>query len=104
MAYEQNRDPWPVNSDGRGASFQASKAYLLTGGMIGTAELPKYAKALAIYVPDGVTAAVTMVYSGDDDAGAVTRKFGPGNHLVPAFIRRITAVTGAGVEIHIETD
>jgi hypothetical protein len=45
-----------------------------------------------------------MVYLNDADGAAVTRTFTAGNHYIAARIRRITAVSNASVEIHVETE
>ncbi|ARO29944.1 hypothetical protein NXC14_CH01995 [Rhizobium sp. NXC14] len=103
MAYESKRDPYPSFS-GRTLISSPTKCYKVGTGDIGAKELPIYSKALAIYVPDGATATISMVYLNDDDGAAVTRTFTAGNHYIAARIRRITAVSNASVEIHIETE
>ncbi|TBA25997.1 hypothetical protein ELH43_08620 [Rhizobium ruizarguesonis] len=81
-----------------------TKCYKVAAGDIGAKELPVYSKALAIYVPDGATATISMVYLNNLDGEAVTRTFTAGNHYIAARIRRITAVSNASVEIHVETE
>lgn len=101
MAYDNTKDQYPVRTTTPTVITPPRRAFLAAAA---GAELARYSKALAIFVPDGITASITMVYVDDADGAGVTRKFGPGNHSVVAQVRRITAITGAGVEVHVETD
>ncbi|MGO7495290.1 hypothetical protein ACC681_07545 [Rhizobium ruizarguesonis] len=103
MAYESNRDPYPSFGE-RSVISSPTKCYKVGTGDIGAKELPVYSKALAIYVPEGSAATISMVYLHDADGAAVTRTFTAGNHYIAARIRRITAVSNASVEIHVETE
>lgn len=103
MAYESKRDPYP-NFSGRTLLSSPTKCYKVGAGDIGAKELPTYSKALAIYVPDGAAATITMVYLNDDDNAPVIRTFSPGNHYIAVRIRQIVSVSNAAVEIHVETE
>lgn len=107
MPYDPARD-----LIGLGATHTSpgNSGYFLTNGMIGSAELPIYAKAIRVTAEASVAAPMTisMVMKDMGDSDVQVHSFFTGVELAPFMPRRITAINGgatipAGVTIYIFT-
>lgn len=108
MPRDLTRDPFSSHASGLGAP--ARKFYSLTNAMIGSVELPEYARALRVRMGSSAPAPVVLIVvpiAEDNDASTVTLTV-DATELLPFGVRRILSVNGgstipSGVSVDLIT-
>lgn len=94
-----------ATKDVRNYPFQMTPAGKVVAITAAPTDLASIMKSLRVFVPSAtLDASVTYITADAGDGEAVTVKFPPGLYLELAVVRRVTAINGAGVEVHGYTE